>query len=118
MQPEKPIEERVADVERDLDRKLTFADHFMGQIVKLPRVLGSTTNLDIRLDAERIKERPLGAFVIEVRKVVSGDAAYISGSLPWSYVTPRPGAAFLRIASLPGLDASTDYALTLLVVGG
>lgn len=113
------VEERLSQLERETDRKLTFAEHMSAQIVYLPSVYGADTDIDIRLDPERIKARPLGVLCVEVRNLDAPDQpGSLGGSVPWAYRSPRPGEAYVRILNLPGLASATRYGLGLLVVGG
>ena len=117
MSPETHEQKRRRDIERDLDRKVTFATHMHAQIVRLD-VKGGDTNIDKLLDATRIKARPLSVLCGEVMNLDDpDDPGSLTGSVRWTYRTTRPGEAHVRIHSLPGLTSGTRYRVTLLVIG-
>lgn len=110
-------EKRIRDAERDLDRKITFAQHMHAQVVALD-IKGGDTNVDKLLDATRIKSPPLGVQCVEARNLDNyDDPGSLTGSVRWTYRTTRPGEAYVRIHSFPGLTSGTRYRVTLLVLG-
>ena len=118
MPREKTVEERLSAVERDMDRKITWASHMFGQIVEI-EAYGDDTDIDIKLDAQRIKARPLGMLCIEVRNLANPEQpGNLGGSVPWSYRAPRPGEGYVRILNVPGLASAKRYLVRFLVLGG
>ena len=118
MEPKRSVEERLAAVERDLDRKITWASHMSGQIVEI-ETYGDDTDIDVKLDAQRIKKRPIGMLCIEVQNLTTPEQpGNLGGSVPWFYRAPRPGEAYVRILNFPGLASATRYLVRFLVLGG
>jgi hypothetical protein len=112
------LERGTAKTDRDTDRKLTLREHMHCQIVVLPSVDGDDTDVDIRLDPQRIKGRPLGVRCLEARVVSTGTAASYGGSVQWQYYAPDARTAYVRIVNFPGLASGTKHAVTFAVDGG
>ncbi len=111
-------EERLTRIERDMDRKLTFLEHMHAQIVEI-EAYGDDTDIDIRLDPQRIKSRPYGVLCVEVRNLDNPESpGSLGGSVPWCYRAPTSGVGYARILNFPGLDAATRYLVRFLILGG
>lgn len=111
------IEERLADIERQLDRKLTLAEHLMVQVHEMT-IDGGSTDLLVRLEPTRIKGRPIEVRVAECRNASTGEAVSLTSSLPWEYASATPGNAAIRIPSIPGGVSGTPLFLRLVIGGG
>jgi hypothetical protein len=118
MPRELTTEERLADVERKLDRKLTLRDHLMCQVVELPSVDGDDTDVRIRLDSQRIKSRPIGVEMLEARDVTTGAAVSYGGSVQWTYYAPDSRAAYVQITNFPGFASGRKTFARLAIYGG
>lgn len=112
-------EQRLGDLERDADRKWSFASHMHCQIVELSDIDGDDTDVDIRLDPQRIKSRPLGVECVEVRNQDDPETpGSYGGSVQWAYRAPiAGGAAYVRITNFPGLMSGGRYLVRFLVIG-
>jgi hypothetical protein len=111
------IEERLASIERDLDRKLTLAEHLMVQVHEMT-IDGGSVDLLVRIDPTRIKGRPVEVRVAECRDATTGSAVSLTGSLRWEYASATPGNASIRIPSIPGGVSGTPLFLRLVIGGG
>lgn len=111
------IEERLSQIERDMDRKLTLREHMMVQVHEMT-IDGGATDVLVRIDPQRIKGRPVEVRVAECRDATTGDAVSLTGSLPWEFASSSPGSAMLRIPSIPGGVAGTPLFVRLVIGGG
>jgi hypothetical protein len=119
MPPEqRTVEERIAAIERDMDRKLTLREHLMCQIAELPSIDGDDTNIRVKLDATRIKSRPIGVEILEARDVTTGAAVSYGGSVQWTYYAPDARAAYVQITNFPGFASGRKSFVRLAVYGG
>jgi hypothetical protein len=112
-------DERLAALERDADRKWTFASHMHCQVAELPDVDGDDTDVDIRIDPQRIKGRPFGVECVEVRNLDNPEApGSYGGSVQWHYRAPiGSGAGYVRITNFPGLMSGGRYLVRFLIIG-
>jgi hypothetical protein len=111
MAEQRTVEERIAAIERDMDRKLTLREHLMCQ-------LGDDTNVRIKIDAQRIKSRPIGVEILEARDVTTGAAVSYGGSVQWTYYAPNARTAYVQITNFPGFASGRKSFVRLAVYGG
>jgi hypothetical protein len=98
----------VRDIRDVLDKGITVDDNVDGEIVTVSSITSATTDTSIRLN------RRSAPSAVLVGKVCEDDGTPGTlTALPW-----RWDAGSIIIESWPGLTASTNYNITLVVLGG
>jgi hypothetical protein len=102
-------ETRLASIERDMDRKLTVAEHLNQQTVEFDAT-GDDTSIRIKT---RFATRPIGVELLEARNL---DAPDLPASTPIQWKWAERGQ--IEIYNFPGLASGVRYRVRLLVIGG
>jgi hypothetical protein len=102
-------EQRIASVERDMDRKLTVEEHLYQQFVEFDATGDDT---DIRIKT-RFQTRPKDVQLAEARNLDYPDAPG-STAIQWRWAENGQ----IEIYNFPGLASGVRYRVRLLVIGG
>jgi hypothetical protein len=102
-------EQRVAEIERDMDRKLTVKEHLFADVVEFDATGDDT---DIRIKT-RFKAPVLGVVPLLVRNLDNPDApGSTTVQMRWSE------GGQIEAFNFPGLASGIRYRVRLLVIGG
>jgi hypothetical protein len=102
-------EARLAGIERDMDRKLTVAEHLYQQFLEFDAT-GDDTSIRIKT---RFATRPKSVELAEARNL---DAPDLPASTPIQWKWAENGQ--IEIYNFPGLASGVRYRVRLLVIGG
>jgi hypothetical protein len=102
-------EERLASIERDMDRRLTVEEHLYAQFLEFDAT-GDDTSIRVKT---RFATRPKQVVCAEARNLDYPDAP---GSTPIQWKWAENGQ--IEIYNFPGLASGVRYRVRLLVIGG
>jgi hypothetical protein len=103
------VERRLASIERDMDHKLTVAEHLSAQWIEF-EATGDDTNIRAKT---RFASRPAAVLIAEVRNL---DNAEAPGALVAAWRWAEHGQ--IEIYNFTGLASGARYRVRLLVIGG
>jgi hypothetical protein len=102
-------EQRIADIERDMDRKLTVAKHLYQELVEFD-VTGDDTSVRVKT---RFATRPKAVSCVDAQNLDYPDAPG-STAIQWRWAERGQ----IEIYNFPGLASGIRYRVRLLVIGG
>jgi hypothetical protein len=109
MPPDDGTTRRLDDIERDMDRKLTVAEHLYQQFLEFDAT-GDDTSIRVKT---RFATRPKSVECVEARNLDFPDAP---GSTPVQWKWAENGQ--IEIYNFAGLASGVRYRVRLLVIGG